>query len=234
MQMCLSTVHCNPSCVVTWCSPLPTKVCAISRDHGAEIYLDKQARKWANELIAEEQQISDKNKAVKGLISVSVAYTKVCTRDLCIYLCVHVWGLVYVHDSALGCRSLMTKCLYSISLPFPLPLCLFFLCTCGCRTLTLVHLRPQLRLLWRLENCRMRFDMQRWPWQWWKQKWTSWGRLGVSRGMGRHGWQQCTADMHTYVDTRYYWALRVYIVYWSLPHGCEVVKAVIVDLHVCS
>ena len=65
-------------------------MCAISRDHGAEIYLDKQARKWANELIAEEQQISDKNKAVKGLISVSVAYTKVGTCVLCIYLCVHV------------------------------------------------------------------------------------------------------------------------------------------------
>ena len=58
----------------------PPQVRAISRDHGAEIYLDKQARKWANELIAEEQQISDKSKAVKGLISVSVAYTKVCVN----------------------------------------------------------------------------------------------------------------------------------------------------------
>lgn len=69
--------------------PLPPQVCAISRDHGAEIYLDKQARKWANELIAEEQQICDKSKAVKGLISVSVAYAKVSVHTRMTCVCIY-------------------------------------------------------------------------------------------------------------------------------------------------
>ena len=75
---------------------------AISRDHGAEIYLDKQARKWANELIAEEQQVTDKSKAVRGLRSVSVAYTKVMVGGCmyaCVCVCVHVCvNGTYIHD----------------------------------------------------------------------------------------------------------------------------------------
>ena len=55
------------------------QVTALCKDHGAEIYLQKNARKWAGELIQEEAQILEKNKAIRGLRSVSVAYTKVCT-----------------------------------------------------------------------------------------------------------------------------------------------------------
>lgn len=54
-------------------------VTAISRDHGAEIFLDKDARKWANQLTKEEMNISTLRKQVKGLQSVTSAYTKVRT-----------------------------------------------------------------------------------------------------------------------------------------------------------
>ncbi len=52
-------------------------VTAISRDHGAEIFLDKDARKWANKLTKDQMSIESLQKQVKGLQSVTSAYTKV-------------------------------------------------------------------------------------------------------------------------------------------------------------
>lgn len=52
-------------------------VTAISRDHGAEIFLDKDARKWANKLTKDHMSIASLQKQVKGLQSVTSAYTKV-------------------------------------------------------------------------------------------------------------------------------------------------------------
>ena len=52
-------------------------VTAISRDHGAEIFLDKDARKWANKLTKDNMSITSLQKQVKGLQSVTSAYTKV-------------------------------------------------------------------------------------------------------------------------------------------------------------
>lgn len=52
-------------------------VTAISRDHGAEIFLDKDARKWANKLTKDQTAIKELQKQVKGLQSVTSAYTKV-------------------------------------------------------------------------------------------------------------------------------------------------------------
>lgn len=51
-------------------------VTAISRDHGAEIFLDKDARKWANKLTKDQMSIESLQKQVKGLQSVTSAYTK--------------------------------------------------------------------------------------------------------------------------------------------------------------
>ena len=58
------------------------QVCALSRDHGAEIYLDKHARKWARDLVQEEQLVLDRNKAIRGVRSVSVAYSKVSNQAI--------------------------------------------------------------------------------------------------------------------------------------------------------
>lgn len=55
-------------------------VTAISRDHGAEIFLDKDARKWANKLTKDQLAITAIQKQVKGLRSVTSAYTKVRTK----------------------------------------------------------------------------------------------------------------------------------------------------------
>ena len=52
-------------------------VTAMSRDHGAEIFLDKDARKWANQLTKDQMGITQARKQVKGLQSVTSAYTKV-------------------------------------------------------------------------------------------------------------------------------------------------------------
>ena len=49
----------------------------LSRDHGAEIFLDKDARKWATKLTKDQQAITSHQKQVKGLQSVTSAYTKV-------------------------------------------------------------------------------------------------------------------------------------------------------------
>ena len=62
-------------------------VTGISRDHGAEIFLDKDARKWAMKLIKDQEAVVSLQKQVKGLQSVTTAYTKVC-------VCVHVHNLV--------------------------------------------------------------------------------------------------------------------------------------------
>lgn len=60
-------------------------VTAINREHGAEIFLDKDARKWANKLTKDEMAIAALQKQVKGLQSVTSAYTKVslakCTQQ---------------------------------------------------------------------------------------------------------------------------------------------------------
>ena len=55
-------------------------VTAISRDHGAEIFLDRDARKWANKLTKDQMSIADLQKQVKGLQTVVSAYTKVGVR----------------------------------------------------------------------------------------------------------------------------------------------------------
>lgn len=52
-------------------------VTAFSRDHGAEIFLDKDARKCANKLTKDQAAIKALQKQVKGLQSVTSAYTKV-------------------------------------------------------------------------------------------------------------------------------------------------------------
>ena len=52
-------------------------VSGLSRDHGAEIFLDKDARKWATKLTKDQQTIATHQKHVKGLQSVTSAYTKV-------------------------------------------------------------------------------------------------------------------------------------------------------------
>ena len=53
------------------------QICAISKDHGAEIYLNKDARKVASELLEQRSVLAEKSKAIKGLTSVSTAYLKV-------------------------------------------------------------------------------------------------------------------------------------------------------------
>ena len=49
----------------------------ITRDHGAEIFLEKDARKWAGRLVKHQMAIAEIQKQVKGLRSVTTAYTKV-------------------------------------------------------------------------------------------------------------------------------------------------------------
>ena len=53
---------------------------AISRDHGAELILNKQARFRAQELIKHQQMIVEKGKAIRGLESVTLAYKTVSSR----------------------------------------------------------------------------------------------------------------------------------------------------------
>ena len=55
------------------------QICAISKDHGAEIYLNKGARKIATDLMERKTLMTEKSKQVKGLQSVSSAYLKVHT-----------------------------------------------------------------------------------------------------------------------------------------------------------
>lgn len=57
-------------------------VSGLSRDHGAEIFLDKDARKWATKLTKDQQIIATLQKQVKGLQSVTSAYTKVMEQLL--------------------------------------------------------------------------------------------------------------------------------------------------------
>ena len=52
-------------------------VTVISKDHGAEIFLEKDARKWASKLVKLQVTIAQTRKQVKGLKSVTTAYTKV-------------------------------------------------------------------------------------------------------------------------------------------------------------
>ena len=58
------------------------KVTSITRDHGAEIFLDKDARKWANKFTKDQVAITSLKKQVKGLQSVTSAYTKARMRLL--------------------------------------------------------------------------------------------------------------------------------------------------------
>ena len=53
-------------------------VCRLSKDHGAEIFLEKDARKWATRLVKHQQSIAACERQIKGLKSVTSAYTKVC------------------------------------------------------------------------------------------------------------------------------------------------------------
>ena len=59
------------------------QICAISKDHGAEIYLNKDARKVATQLLDQKSLIAEKSKAIKGLTSVSTAYLKVSNKNFC-------------------------------------------------------------------------------------------------------------------------------------------------------
>ncbi|XP_064404810.1 F-BAR and double SH3 domains protein 2-like [Halichondria panicea] len=52
------------------------KVTVLSRDHGAEIFLDKDARKWATMLVKQQNGIAQIDKQVRGLKSVTAAYIK--------------------------------------------------------------------------------------------------------------------------------------------------------------
>ena len=53
-------------------------VSSLSKDHGAEIFLEKDARKWAIRLVKLQESITTTQKQIKGLQSVTSAYTKVC------------------------------------------------------------------------------------------------------------------------------------------------------------
>ena len=60
-------------------------VTILSRDHGAEIFLEKDARKWATRLVKHQGTMATMQKQIKGLQSVTSAYTKVCA---CVCACV--------------------------------------------------------------------------------------------------------------------------------------------------
>ena len=49
----------------------------LNRDHGAEIFLDKDAQKWTKKVTKDQQTIASYQKQVKGLQSVTSAYAKV-------------------------------------------------------------------------------------------------------------------------------------------------------------
>jgi hypothetical protein len=51
-------------------------VISLSKDHGAEIYLEKDARKWAMRLAKHQESIEVFQKQIKGVKSVTSAYTK--------------------------------------------------------------------------------------------------------------------------------------------------------------
>lgn len=59
------------------------RVQAISKDHGAELLLSKEARRWAQELIKLQHSVVDKGKAIRGLQSVSHAYETVSLIHIC-------------------------------------------------------------------------------------------------------------------------------------------------------
>ena len=59
-------------------------VTVINKDHGAEIFLEKDARKWAMKLVKHQSSIGEIRKQIKGLKSVTSAYTKVC---VCVCVC---------------------------------------------------------------------------------------------------------------------------------------------------
>lgn len=59
------------------------KVTVLSRDHGAEIFLDKDARKWATMLVKQQNGIAQIDKQVRGLKSVTAAYIKVGNSACC-------------------------------------------------------------------------------------------------------------------------------------------------------
>ena len=63
-------------------------VISLSKDHGAEIYLEKDARKWAMRLAKHQESIEVFQKQIKGVKSVTSAYTKVSEylRTVCMYI----------------------------------------------------------------------------------------------------------------------------------------------------
>jgi hypothetical protein len=50
------------------------KVSSISRDHEVDLYLNKEARKWSQQLTKLHQRVTERNKTIKGLQSVTQAY----------------------------------------------------------------------------------------------------------------------------------------------------------------
>ena len=55
----------------------------LSKDHGAEIFLEKDARKWTTRLVKHQDTIAATQRQIKGLKSVTSAYTKVSRVCLC-------------------------------------------------------------------------------------------------------------------------------------------------------
>jgi len=72
---------------------LLTQVRGLSRDHGAEIFLDKDARKLASKLTKDHTSIAARQKQIKGLQSVTTAYTRVCLLMITVLLC----GMLFMH-----------------------------------------------------------------------------------------------------------------------------------------
>ena len=66
-------------------------VSGLSRDHGAEIFLDKDARKWATKLTKDQQAMASLQKQIKGLQSVTSAYTKVCCLEHMYIYIIYIW-----------------------------------------------------------------------------------------------------------------------------------------------
>ena len=79
-------------------------VSGLSRDHGAEIFLDKDARKWATKLTKDQQIIATLQKQVKGLQSVTSAYTKVMEQLLSTSLFWQLYtSMIFAHSTYCSC-----------------------------------------------------------------------------------------------------------------------------------
>ena len=87
-------------------------VTAISRDHGAEIFLDKDARKWANKLTKDQRSIVSLQKQVKGLQSVTSAYTKVSAFSQRSFWCnvIFVWCVLFRIRNLVHRKPMQRRC----------------------------------------------------------------------------------------------------------------------------